>query len=71
MMVAAGMGICFLPEYSATHPGIGHRLVEAPAVSRDVCLVTVAGRTISTAAETFIDAVRDYDWRGRLLAASS
>ena len=25
-MVAAGMGICFLPEYSAIHPGIRHRL---------------------------------------------
>jgi LysR family hydrogen peroxide-inducible transcriptional activator len=71
MMVAAGMGICFLPEYSATHPGVGHRVVEAPAVSRDVCLVTVAGRMISTAAETFIDAVRAYDWRGRIPVACS
>lgn len=65
-MVAAGMGICFLPEYSATHPGVRHRVVDAPAVSRDVSLITVAGRSLSTAAQTFIDAVRDYDWRGRI-----
>ena len=64
IMVAAGMGICFLPEYSATHPGIRHRLVDGPAVSRDVSLVTVAGRSLSTVAQTFIDAVRIYDWGG-------
>ena len=28
-MVAAGMGVCFLPEYSATHPG----LVTAPGAA--------------------------------------
>jgi LysR family hydrogen peroxide-inducible transcriptional activator len=64
MMVAAGMGICFLPEYSATHPGVRHRLVDIPAVSRDVSLVTVAGRSLSCAVQTFIDAVRTYDWHG-------
>jgi len=62
MMVAAGMGVCFLPEYSATHPGIRHRVVDAPAVIRDVSLVTVAGRALSTAVRTFIEAVRVYDW---------
>jgi len=64
MMVAAGMGICFLPEYSATHPGIQHRVVNGPGGSRDVSLVTVAGRSLSTAVQAFIDAVRDYDWQG-------
>jgi DNA-binding transcriptional LysR family regulator len=29
-MVAAGMGICFLPEFSAIHPGVRHRLVAEP-----------------------------------------
>ena len=62
MMVAAGMGVCFLPEYSATHPGIRHRVVDKPAVIRDVSLVTVAGRSLSTAVQTFIEAVRIYDW---------
>lgn len=61
-MVAAGMGICFLPEYSATHPGISHRLVADPQVVRDVSLVSVPGRTLSPAAESFVAAVRSYDW---------
>jgi hypothetical protein len=33
-------------------------------VSRNVSLVTVAGRSLSTAVQTFIGAVRSYDWRG-------
>ena len=43
-MVAAGMGVCFLPEYTATFPGVVGRPVVFPSVARDVCLVTVAGR---------------------------
>ena len=66
MMVAAGMGICLLPEYSATQPGICHRVVDGPGVSRDVSLVTVAGRALSTAVQTFINAVREYNWSGRV-----
>ncbi len=63
-MVAAGMGICFLPEYSATHPGIRHRLVE-PEVEREVSLVSVRGRAFSPVIVSFMDAVRSYDWHGR------
>jgi DNA-binding transcriptional LysR family regulator len=63
-MVAAGMGICFLPEYSATHPGIRHRLV-TPEVEREVSLVSVAGRSFSPAVMTFIESVRDHDWNAR------
>jgi DNA-binding transcriptional LysR family regulator len=62
-MVAAGRGICFLPEYSATHPGLRHRLV-APEVERHVSLVSVAHRSLSPAALTFMAAVRSYDWSG-------
>jgi DNA-binding transcriptional LysR family regulator len=61
-MVAAGMGICFLPEYSATHPGVRHRVVADPQVVRDVSLISVVGRSLSPAAESFMAAVRDYDW---------
>jgi DNA-binding transcriptional LysR family regulator len=61
-MVAAGMGICFLPEYSATHPGIRHRIVADPQVVRSVSLVSVACRTLSPAADSFVAAVRNYDW---------
>jgi DNA-binding transcriptional LysR family regulator len=61
-MVAAGMGICFLPEFSAVHPGIRHRLVAEPEVVREVSLVSVAGRTFSPAVSAFVKAVREYDW---------
>jgi LysR family hydrogen peroxide-inducible transcriptional activator len=61
-MAAAGMGVCFLPEYSATHPGIRHRIVAHPDVVREVSLVSVAGRPLSPAAASFVAAVRAYDW---------
>ena len=41
-MVAAGMGICFLPEFSNTIPGVISRPVVDPEVAREVSLVTVA-----------------------------
>lgn len=61
-MVAAGMGICFLPEYSATHPGIRHRLVSNPEVVRVVSLVSVASRSLLATTACFMQAVRDYAW---------
>jgi DNA-binding transcriptional LysR family regulator len=62
-MVAAGMGICFLPEYSAIHPGIHHRLVANSEVERTVSVVTVAGRALPPAALAFIEETFNYDWR--------
>jgi DNA-binding transcriptional LysR family regulator len=67
-LVAAGMGICFLPEYSATHPGIRHRIVAEPQVVREVSLVSVGGRPLSPAARSFVGAVRNYDWVNRAAA---
>lgn len=61
-MVAAGMGVCFLPEYSASFPGVVGRPVISPAVARDVCLITVAGRRWSPPLEAFVTAVRRYPW---------
>ena len=66
-MVAAGMGVCFLPEYTATFPGVVGRPVVAPAVARDVCLVTVAGRRQSSPAAAFVRAVRRYPWPSTLV----
>jgi DNA-binding transcriptional LysR family regulator len=63
-MVAAGMGICFLPEYSAIHPGICHRLVANPEVVRTVSAVSVEGRTLPPAAVAFIKQTSSYDWPG-------
>ena len=61
-MVAAGMGICFLPEFSNTVPGVISRPVIDPAVAREVCLVTVAGRRWSSPVAAFVRAVRQYRW---------
>lgn len=61
-MVAAGMGICFLPEFSNTVPGVVSRPVIEPAVDREVCLVTVGGRRWSSPVAAFVRAVERYRW---------
>ncbi len=61
-MVAAGMGVCFLPEFSNTVPGVISRPVSDPAVQREVSLVTVAGRRWSSPLSAFIRAIRGYCW---------
>jgi DNA-binding transcriptional LysR family regulator len=61
-LVAGGLGICFIPEYSAVIPGLQVRPVAEPEVSREVCLVTVAGRRFSPAVATFVAAVKSYGW---------
>jgi DNA-binding transcriptional LysR family regulator len=61
-MVAGGLGICFLPEYTAVIPGLQMRPVAEPEVAREVCLVTVAGRRFSPAVSTFVAAVKSYGW---------
>jgi LysR family hydrogen peroxide-inducible transcriptional activator len=61
-MIAAGMGVCFLPEYTATFPGVISLPVVSPSVERDVCLITVAGRRWSSPVAAFVQAVRRYPW---------
>lgn len=61
-MVAAGMGVCFLPEYAAILPGLALRPVVAPEVRREVCLVTVAGRRWSSPVAAFVKAIRAHRW---------
>lgn len=61
-MVAAGMGICFLPEYSNVMPGVIGCRVVSPSVEREVCLVTVAGRRWSSPVAAFVRAVKQYRW---------
>lgn len=61
-MVAAGMGVCFLPEFSNTIPGVISRHVVDPSVAREVSLVTVAGRRWSSPLSAFVRAVRQYRW---------
>ncbi|WP_407529978.1 LysR family transcriptional regulator [Methylobacterium oryzisoli] len=61
-MVVAGMGVCFLPEFSATLPGIALLPVLDPVVARQVCLVTVAGRRWSLPLAALVAALRHYAW---------
>jgi LysR family hydrogen peroxide-inducible transcriptional activator len=61
-MVAGGLGICFIPEFSAVIPGLQVRPVIDPEVAREVCLVTVAGRRFSPAVLAFVNAVKSYGW---------
>ncbi len=61
-MVAAGLGVCFLPEYTAVFPGVVACPVVCPSVQREVCLVTVAGRRQSSPVAAFVNAVNRYSW---------
>jgi len=62
-MVMAGLGICFLPEFSPTLPGLSTRPLIEPEVSREVSLVTVPGRRFSPAVAAFVKAVKRYSWQ--------
>jgi LysR family hydrogen peroxide-inducible transcriptional activator len=61
-MVAAGMGICFLPEYTASFPGVVGCPMVLPEIRRSVCLVGVAGRRRSSPVKAFVDSVKRYTW---------
>jgi LysR family hydrogen peroxide-inducible transcriptional activator len=62
VMVMAGMGICFIPEFSPVLAGLQTRRVINPEVTRDVSLVTVAGRRYSPAVAAFVRAIKAYPW---------
>jgi DNA-binding transcriptional LysR family regulator len=62
MMVAAGFGVCFLPEFSPTIPGVRTKPVTEPEVIREVSLASMSGRRFSPAVLTFIRAIRAHDW---------
>jgi len=62
MMVAAGLGVCFLPEFSPTIPGVRTQPVSEPEVVRVVSLVAMTGRRFSPAVLAFIRAIRAHDW---------
>jgi LysR family transcriptional regulator, hydrogen peroxide-inducible genes activator len=63
-MVLAGLGLCFMPEYSVAVPGLMSRPVIDPRIEREISLVTVAGRRFSPAAAKFVAAVRAHQWPG-------
>ena len=61
-MVAGGLGICIIPEFSAVIPGIQVRPLVDPEVSRDVSLIWMAGRRHSPAVSAFIKLARGHPW---------
>jgi LysR family transcriptional regulator, hydrogen peroxide-inducible genes activator len=64
MMVVAGFGVCFLPEFSPTIPGVRTQSVTGPEITRQVSLVSMSGQRFSPAVMTFIRAIRPHDWSG-------
>jgi LysR family hydrogen peroxide-inducible transcriptional activator len=62
-MIAAGMGVCFIAEFSANHPGVCHRPVVDPEIIREVSLVSVADRLPSPVVSAFARAVKEHDWQ--------
>jgi DNA-binding transcriptional LysR family regulator len=61
-MVAGGLGICFIPEFSALFPGLVLRPVIEPELWREVSLVSMRDRTLTPAASKFVKAVGAYSW---------
>ena len=61
-MVAAGMGVCFLPSFSATVPGLVQLPVVDPGISREVCIVTIAQRRPSPPMAALLSALDRYVW---------
>jgi LysR family transcriptional regulator, hydrogen peroxide-inducible genes activator len=61
-MVAGGLGICFLPEFSAVVPGVQTRPVVEPEIWREICIVWRKDRELSPAVQRFATAARNYPW---------
>ena len=67
-MVAAGMGVCFLPEFSPLVPGLSTRPLRHPEMVREVSLVTVAGQPASRALDSFVNAAGAYPWDAAIIS---
>jgi DNA-binding transcriptional LysR family regulator len=61
-MVAGGLGICFIPEFSAVIPGLQAKPVIQPEIWRNICIATLKGRTLSPTVAEFIQRVRVHEW---------
>jgi DNA-binding transcriptional LysR family regulator len=61
-MVAGGLGICIIPEFSAVIPGIFTRPLAEPEVLRSVSLVWMAGRRHSPAVTAFVKLAKAHPW---------
>jgi DNA-binding transcriptional LysR family regulator len=61
-MVIAGLGICFMPEYSVRLPGLSIRKLIDPNVERVVNLVTVASRSLAAPVQALVQSAKSFDW---------
>lgn len=61
-LAAAGMGICFLPEFSPAMEGLVTCRIEDSPPAREISLLTVAGRRWSPPVAAFVDALRRARW---------
>jgi LysR family transcriptional regulator, hydrogen peroxide-inducible genes activator len=63
-MVAAGLGLAFMPRLCVRHPGVEMRPL-SPSFSREVALVTVRGRPRSPAAGALVAEAMRTPWLGK------
>jgi DNA-binding transcriptional LysR family regulator len=61
-MAAGGMGVCLIPEFSATAPGLVTRPVVEPEIWREICIVTLAGQTHAPSVVDFLETVKAHEW---------
>ncbi len=59
-MVAGGLGISTLPEFSVVSPGLQASPLVEPEVWREICLVSMAGRRHSPAVASFVKTLRAF-----------
>src|SRR5262249_50235421 len=61
-LVAGGVGVCFLPEFSACVGGLRIRPLVEPRVARSVALGSVVGPPPTPQASRFFNLALSYDW---------
>ncbi|MCC7275532.1 MAG: LysR family transcriptional regulator [Alphaproteobacteria bacterium] len=61
-LVLAGFGVAVMPEFSISAIGLKTRVVSDPELTRDVALVTVAGRRFSPSTARFVREVKAFSW---------
>jgi LysR family transcriptional regulator, hydrogen peroxide-inducible genes activator len=69
VMVAAGLGIMFVPETTSLAAGLSTRPIADLRLERDIHLVSVAGRYIAPAIARFIRAAQNHVWARSTSAA--
>jgi DNA-binding transcriptional LysR family regulator len=61
-MAAGGLGVCFIPEFSALLPGLEVRPVVEPEIWREISLVRLQERPLTPPVACFVEAVSGYRW---------